>query len=239
MSCSADACPAGIDGYYLASELDEYGTTVFTHDPYSTLGDTWRIINTECGWNVEVKMPDQEDWSPYATTQCSECTDSCRTLDALTTDETSVSGVSLALGNYEGGTFTPLVQEPPPPPPPQLAVIVSVFGFGILGMDGVYLASELDEDEEGTPVFAKDEVTILGTTWRIRNTECGWKIEEDDGGWKPRAITYNGYYKENCGACTGSCKTIDALTTSEVYGDNGETDASEPLSGVSLTLVAA
>ena len=101
------------------------------------------------------------------------------------------------------------------------------------------LASELDEDEEGTPVFAKDEVTILGTTWRIRNTECGWKIEEDDGGWKPRAITYNGYYKEDCGACTGSCKTIDALTTDEVYGDNGETDASEPLSGVILTLVAA
>ena len=94
-------------------------------------------------------------------------------------------------------------------------------------------------DEYGTHVFAKDEVTILGTTWRIRNTECGWKIEEDDGGWKPRAITYNGYYKENCGACTGSCKTIDALTTDEVYGDNGETDASEPLSGVSLTLVAA
>ena len=58
-------------------------------------------------------------------------------------------------------------------------------------------------------------------------------------GWKPRAITYNGYYKEDCGACTGSCKTIDALTTSEVYGDNGETDASEPLSGVILTLVAA
>ena len=88
-------------------------------------------------------------------------------------------------------------------------------------------------------MFAKDEVTILGTTWRIRNTECGWKIEEDDGGWKPRAITYNGYYQENCGACTGSCRTVDALTTDEVYGDNGETDASEPLSGVSLILVAA
>ena len=140
-----------------------------------------------------------------------------------------------------------MVQEPPPPPPPQLAVIVSVFGFGILGMDGVYLAGELDEDEEGTPVFAKDEVTTLGTTWRIRNTKCGWKIEENvplggSGpcvGWCPRAITYNGYYQEKCSECTGSCKTIDALTTDEVYGDNGETDASEPLSGVSLTLVAA
>ena len=129
--------------------------------------------------------------------------------------------------------------QPPPPPPSQLAVQVTVScsdgQLCINGMDGIYFAGD-ELDIYGTHVFTHDHDF---STWRIRNTECGWKIEEDDGGWKPRAITYNGYYKEDCGACTGSCKTIDALTTDEVYGDNGETDASEPLSGVILTLVAA
>ncbi len=39
-----------------------------------------------------------------ATTQCSECTGSCRTEEALT-GETDVEGVSLALGYYDGETF--------------------------------------------------------------------------------------------------------------------------------------
>ena len=224
VTCSG-SCINGIDGYYLASELDEYGTTVFTHDPYSTLGDTWRIINTECGWNVEVKLPDQEEWRTYATTQCSECNGSCRTLDALTTDETSVPGVSLALGEYEGGTFTPLVQPPPPPPPPQLAVQVSVSGFSLAGVDGTYLADELDD---GTLYFTKN-----GTpNWRIMNSgNCGWTMEDDFAGyWVSRAVTYKDYYKEDCDECTGSCLTDEALTTDEVY----YVDDGEPWSGVTL-----
>ena len=43
-------------------------------------------------------------------------------------------------------------------------------------------------------------------------------------GWCPRAITYKDYYKEMCNACTGSCLTVGALTTDEVYYDNGVTD---------------
>ena len=55
-------------------------------------------------------------------------------------------------------------------------------------------------------------------------------------GWCPRAITYKDYYKEMCNACTGSCLTVGALTTDEVYYDNGLSDAVEPLPEISLTL---
>ena len=87
-------------------------------------------------------------------------------------------------------------------------------------MDGIYFAGD-DLDIYGTHVFTHDHDF---STWRIRNTECGWKIEEDDGGWKPRAITYPDFHKEDCEACTGSCKKEGALTTDEVYYDNGVTD---------------
>ena len=42
--------------------------------------------------------------------------------------------------------------------------------------------------------------------------------------------------EKNCAKKSSSCKTIDALTTDEVYDDNGVSDASEPSSEVSLTL---
>ena len=104
-------------------------------------------------------------------------------------------GVSLALGYYDGETFFA----------GQLAVKVTVSGFGIAGMDGIYLAGEVDE--YGTHVFAKDEVSTLDTTWRIHNSGCGWKIEEgtvpEEGpvyDWTHRATT-------QCSECTGSCRT--------------------------------
>ena len=128
-----------------------------------------------------------------------------------------MSGVSLALGYYDGETFTPFV----------LAVQVSVSAdaiFEIAGMDGVYLAGELDE--YGTRVFAKDEVTTLDTTWRIHNSDCGWKIEESSEGpmppWIPRATTT---FTGDCEACTGPCQKEEALTTDETS-----------VSGVSLVL---
>ena len=78
----------------------------------------------------------------------------------------------------------------------------------------VWPASSIDE--YGTHVFAKDEVTILDTTWRIRNTKCGWKIEESSEGpmppWIPRATTT---FTGDCEACTGSCQKEEALTTDE------------------------
>ena len=115
-------------------------------------------------------------------------------------------GVSLALGYYDGETFFA----------GQLAVKVTVSGFGIAGMDGIYLAGEVDE--YGTHVFAKDEVSTLDTTWRIHNSGCGWKIEEgtvpEEGpvyDWTTRATTQCSEESE----CTGSCRTEDALTTDE------------------------
>ena len=113
VSVSADAIfeIAGMAGVYLAGELDEYGTHVFAKDDVSTLGATWRIRNSECGWKIEEDVQPGfgpvPGWTPRATTQCSEeseCTGSCRTEDALT-GETDEPGVSLALGYYDGETF--------------------------------------------------------------------------------------------------------------------------------------
>ena len=66
---------------------------------------------SECGWKIEEDVQPGfgpvPGWTPRATTQCSEeseCTGSCRTEEALTTDE-DVPGYSLALGYYAGGTF--------------------------------------------------------------------------------------------------------------------------------------
>ena len=73
-----------------------------------------------------------------------------------------------------------------------------------------------------------------------RARENPWKVENYDEflfsgpDWASRAITYPDYYKEECNACTGSCLTVDALTTDEVYDDNGVSDAEEPLSNVVL-----
>ena len=104
-------CLDDMTGYYLAGELDEYGTHVFAKAEVSTLGATWRIRNSECGWKIEEDVQPGfgpvPGWTPRATTQCSEeseCTGSCRTEDALTTDE-DVPGYSLALGYYDGETF--------------------------------------------------------------------------------------------------------------------------------------
>ena len=110
VSCSADVCLAGIDGDYLAGELDEYGTHVFAKDEVSTLDTTWRIRNSQCGWKIEESSEGPvPPWIPRATTtftgDCEACTGSCQKEDALTTDETSVAGVSLALGYYDGETF--------------------------------------------------------------------------------------------------------------------------------------
>ena len=42
-------------------------------------------------------------------------------------------------------------------------------------------------------------------------------------GWQSIGVTYKDWYKEDCTACTGPCRTIDALTTDEVYNvDDGE-----------------
>ena len=213
----------------MAGELDEDGKPhIFTKG-----GDVfpkWRIVNSgNCGWTLEVYF-EGEGWQAIGVTykdyykeDCKACTGPCLTDEALTTDEVYhvddgaplSEGVSLALGNYEGGTFTPLVQPPPPPPPQQLAVQVSCSAtLCMAGIDGTYLAGELDE--YGTHVFAKDEVTILDTTWRIRNTKCGWKIEESSEGpvppWIPRATTT---FTGDCEACTGSCQKEEALTTDE------------------------
>ena len=223
VSCS-DVCPFGMDdGVFLAGdELDVHGTHLFTKDGYPN----WRIRNDfGCGWKLEDDF--NGDWESRANTfkdhykeKCSECTGLCSTEGALMTDkvyydngetdvEDPMSGVSLALGYYDGETFTPFV----------LAVQVSVSAdaiFEIAGMAGVYLAGELDE--YGTHVFAKDDVSTLGATWRIRNSECGWKIEEDVQpgfgpvpGWTPRATTQCSEESE----CTGSCRTEEALTTDE------------------------
>ena len=111
VSCIGTLCIDGMAGYYLAGELDEYGTHLFTKDEVSTLDTTWRIHNSGCGWKIEEGTVPEEgpvyDWTTRATTQCSEeseCTGSCRTEDALTTDE-DVPGYSLALGYYDGETF--------------------------------------------------------------------------------------------------------------------------------------
>lgn len=115
-----------------------------------------------------------------------------------------------------------------PPPSPQLAVQVTVNCSGLcpVGMDGTYLAGDELDELHGTPLFTKNG----DPTWRIRNTGCGWKVENYDEflfsgpDWASRAITYPDYYKEECNACTGSCLTVDALTTDEVYYDDGVTD---------------
>ena len=127
-----------------------------------------------------------------------------------------------------------MVQPPPPPPPPQqLAVQVSVSGFGpFIGIDGFYLAGELDED--GKPqIFTKGGDVF--PKWRIVNSGiCGWTLEVDfEGeGWQSIGVTYKDWYKEDCKACTGPCLTDEALTTDEVY----YVDDGAPLSGVSLAL---
>ena len=116
-----------------------------------------------------------------------------------------------------------MVQPPPPPPPQQLAVQVSVSGFGpFVGIDGFYLAGELDED--GKPhIFTKGGDVF--PKWRIVNSGiCGWTVEADyEGeGWQSIGVTYKDWYKEDCTACTGPCRTDEALTTDEVYDvDNG------------------
>jgi hypothetical protein len=88
-------------------------------------------------------------------------------------------------------------------------------------MAGTYLAGDELDELHGTPLFTKNG----DPKWRIRNTGCGWKVEEEfPFDWSPRAITYKDYYKEECWACTGSCLTVDALTTDEVYYDDGVAD---------------
>jgi len=155
------------------------------------------------------------DWASRATTQCPECADSCSTVEALTT-ETNEPGVSLALGLYDGETFTPSV------PPPQLAVQVSC-RLCLNGQAGFYLAGELDED--GNPqIFTKGGDVF--PKWRIVNSgSCGWTIEADfEGeGWNYIGVTYKDYYKEDCDECKGPCLTDEALTTDELYNvENGE-----------------
>jgi len=85
------------------------------------------------------------------------------------------------------------------------------------------MAGELDED--GKPhIFTKGGDVF--PKWRIVNSGiCGWTVEADyEGeGWQSIGVTYKDWYKEDCTACTGPCRTIDALTTDEVYNvDDGE-----------------
>ena len=56
--------------------------------------------------NDDCKKPGAEECPTYAKLRdCSACTGSCQKEEALTTDETGVSGCSLALGSFDGGTF--------------------------------------------------------------------------------------------------------------------------------------
>ena len=88
--------------------LDELDTHLFTKDGTPN----WRIRNSGCGWKLEDdfdgNLP-RTVWTPRAMTftgdDCSACTGSCQKEEALTTDETGVSGCSLALGSYDGETF--------------------------------------------------------------------------------------------------------------------------------------
>jgi len=191
-------------GDYAAADVN--GKTI-----YKKVGDeSFQIVNTNCGWNIERVTPIMEEHR-FALTyagQCSECKGACLTKEALNTEVTydgfGTKQESLSIRREKDHVFVDCKEG--------VCDCKASSRFGKCSdMAGDYAAADVN----GKTIYKK----VGDESFQIVNTNCGWNIERVTPIMEEHrfALTYAG----QCSECKGACLTKEALNTTVTYDGFG------------------